>query len=259
MSSSHRHLAATAVAVLIGIAAGAGAAEKAGLDPQWTEKLFDRTVFDLGVVPAGLDRRPVVTIVNTRKAPIRIRAVVDSGAGVRCTQPAKNVLQPGESTTIEVRPDTRRFRGEKDSVFWVEFDQPEFASTPIRIHWDTRSDLVVNPGRFTFDAAKTGETMSKSVVIRHVGTADWKVKAASCDNKSFEVAVQETRREKKADGTTDVICDVTVTRRADAPAGKVDTRVLIELDDTRQKSFEILLQGEFGNTAAKQQQGASAE
>jgi hypothetical protein len=243
---------------MIGIATGASGAEKPALDPQWAEKLFDRTEIDFGVVPAGLVCTRVVSIMNSRRAPIRIRAVRDSGAGVRCTQPAKKILQPGESTTIEVRPDTRRFRGKKESAFWVEFDQPEFADTPIRILWETRTDLVVNPGRFAFGAAKPGSTTSTTVVIRHVGAAHWKIKSASCDDKLFGIAVRETNREKKADGTWDVIYDVTATRRAEAPAGKADTRVLIELDDTRQKSFEILLQGEFGNTAIKQREGTSA-
>jgi hypothetical protein len=243
--------AAASLAFVLEIATGVHGAEKPKLERGWAEGLLDRREVNLGAVPPGLDCVIVVSITNRLQTPIRIHRVRDSTAGIRCTQPAKKFLQPGESTSFEVRPDTRRYRGKKETHVPIEFDQPEWAEVAIRISWDARTDIVVNPGRFAFDTAKYREVVSKTVSIRHVGAADWKINAASCDDKSFEVSVRETSREKKGDGTTDVISDVTVARRADAPAGKVDTRVLVELDDPKQKSFEILLQGEFGNTTVK--------
>jgi hypothetical protein len=67
----------------------------------------------------------------------------------------------------------------------------------------------------------------------------------------FEVSFRETRREKKAEGEAEVDCDVTVIRRANAPAGTVETGVVVELDDARQKSFQLLVQGEFRVNEAK--------
>jgi hypothetical protein len=53
------------------------------------------------------------------------------------------------------------------------------------------------------------------------------------------------------DRKTEVDYEIVVTRRADAPPGKIDTRVAIELDDPRSKSFSIPVTGEATETVKK--------
>lgn len=225
-------------------------AEDAKPEPRWAEGLFDRLDVNFGTVPYGLDCIPVVTITNRLQVPLRISEVTET-ALIYKNQPARNGLIPGESVAIELQPKTRHFQGLKMGAVSVEFDRPEWAEVRIPIKGEIRSDLVVYPGRFDFGNVKAGKAASKTIAIKYAGAADWKITAVACQDKSFDALFREVRRESNRAGKTEVNCELTVTRRGDAPTGKIDARVVVELNDPRSKSFEVIVQGEFQDEKVK--------
>jgi hypothetical protein len=92
------------------------------------EKMFpDGLVKDFGDVPHGAQLLHRFPITNTRAEPIQI-AYLKGGCDCVTAQATKRILQPGESTTIEVRLDGRRFSGAIMETVRVKVVGSEFES-----------------------------------------------------------------------------------------------------------------------------------
>lgn len=246
-SLKQRLAIAPLIAVLASIAVSADNTEP---NARWAEKLFERPKVDFGTVPKGLDCRPIVRINNNLNVRVRIAEISDS-SGMRHRDPPRKNLLPSDSLAIELQPDTRRYMGRKDSSIHVTFDQPEFVQVTIPITGVIRSDLVVYPGQFDFGTVKAGEATTKTIAIRYLGDQNLKIVSAKCPDKTIDVSFQETQREIVEGGKTDIVCELSLTRRADAPTGEIDTHVTVELDDRPAKPFEVIVRGEFREAKSK--------
>ena len=98
-----------AILALVALAVTASTAPAQG----WAEKMFkDGSSHDFGSVPRGAQLFHRFTITNIYAVRMEITAV-KSGCGCVSATAAKRVLEPRESTTIDVNMDARRFTGPK--------------------------------------------------------------------------------------------------------------------------------------------------
>src|SRR2546422_10868746 len=80
----------------------------------WSDKLFDNLNHDFGYVARGYFTK-TFTITNNQRKPVHIQSVEPSCRVCTAAKPDKDLLQPGESTALDVRIDTFSYT-EKTSV-----------------------------------------------------------------------------------------------------------------------------------------------
>jgi hypothetical protein len=211
----------------------------------WAVKLFDTLEVDCGTVPAGLECPQTVTLTNRSTVAVRISHIPMSKPGLRNLRLDKKTLQPSEMTAFRFAFDTIRFRGLKETGIELQFDQPEFAEVRILVKGETRSDLVVESGRFDLGNVECGQTAIQTISLKYLGDADWRIKQIGCDEKSVGASFKEVRRQTNRDGKTEVECELTATLSPIAPAGKIDAKISVELNDAKSRSFDVIVTGEI--------------
>jgi hypothetical protein len=97
-------------------------------DDDWAGRLFPRgTTHDFGNLERGTSQQHRFSMYNLYRVPIEVTEIRTTCSCLNCA-PSKKVLQPGESGSIDVTIDTRRFSGSKNFTIYVTVG-PKYVST----------------------------------------------------------------------------------------------------------------------------------
>jgi hypothetical protein len=125
--------------------------------------MFEEVSYDFGTVPRGSKRVHAFAVNNASREPLRILSI-----RIPCNcvtaHATKSELAPGESTTVIVYLDTRRFSGAMTKYAYVLFDRPrEEAQLVVRAF--SHDGLFCEPDSLAFGKAKKGASLEKSMSI----------------------------------------------------------------------------------------------
>jgi len=204
----------------------------------WAEKMLASGLsHDFGTVPRGaqlLHRFPVTNIYAVR---MEITAV-QSGCGCVTAAAAKRVLEPKESTTIDVRMDASRFQGPK-SVGVRMTVGPEFVSSAeLRVTAQSRADLVFNPGQIQFGVVNAGAGASQTVDLEYAGGRELSVTDVVVNNIPVEAKITELYRKPGQIGY-----QVRATLKATAPSGSFKDFIHLKTNDPAMPLVSLLAEG----------------
>jgi adenosyl cobinamide kinase/adenosyl cobinamide phosphate guanylyltransferase len=217
----------------IGLFAGSARAQS----QNWADQLVEKKSHDFGYVPRNgkYDHEFVVKNVTNRR--VHIASATPSCPVCTITKPEKEWLEPGESTVIKASINTRSVLGHKDVTITVAFDQPSRASTLLKLHCYSRSDIVFSENEIGLGVIKKGQSATKTISIAYAGTSDWRISGAACNNPAIDTELVEVRR---GGGLVDYELRVTV--KPDAPPGVIRDRVWLGVNDSYNKSgIEVAL------------------
>lgn len=204
----------------------------------WAEKMFkDGLTHDFGVVPHGAQLFHRFTITNIYAVRMEVTSLV-SGCGCVTATAAKRVLEPRETTTIDVSMDARRFTGSKSVAVRVTVG-PEFTSSAeLQVSAQSRADIVFNPGQVTFGQVTYGNTATTTVDVEYAGTLPWKINEVTVPKDlPVEVTSKELYRRHAQVGYR-----LTVTLKKDAPPGAVKEFVYLKTNDPNASLVPLLLE-----------------
>ncbi len=213
------------------------AATQAPAQVGWAEKMLKETSHDWGTVPRGgklVHRFAVTNIYAVRMEIVQLT----SGCGCVSASAPKRVLEPRESTFIEVVMDTSRVVGPKSVV--VKFSVgPEFVSAAeMRVTANVRGDIVFNPGQFNFGSVPRGQTPTLSLDVEYAGPFAWQVKEISIRKDfPFTIASRELYRQPGRIGY-----QLQLTLKADAPAGAIKEDFYLKTNDPTTPLVPILVE-----------------
>jgi len=222
-----------AVAAVVAVVA----APVAVAQSSWADPLVDVKKLDFGVIATGSEAVKVVTIENTTQYPVQISSI---STGCRCAevgQPGKTLLQPGEQTTLEVRMNTRSFKGQRDTSLSIYFDAPQFAEVRIPISAYIRTDVVFEPGKVDFGKLDFLAGKTTTVRIAYAGRPDWKIKDVRITSKELTAVLRETAR---AGGT--VAYDLDMTLAPETKPGKIRDIVTLVTDDASNPYVPLIVE-----------------
>jgi hypothetical protein len=205
----------------------------------WAEKMFkDGLSHDFGSVPRGaqLSHRFVVTNIYAVRMEI---TSITPGCGCVTANPVKRVLEPRESTTIDVTMDTRRFTGLKAVGITVTVG-PDFISTAhLRVNANSRADIVFNPGQVSFGTVTRGQAASQVIDVEYAGVLDWQVTEASANDLPVEVSLSELYRRPGQVGYR-----VRVTLKPNAPIGALKGDLFLKTNDPASPLLPVLVEAQ---------------
>ncbi len=204
----------------------------------WAEKMFKEGLsHDFGSVPRGAQLAHRFTITNIYAVRMEIISV-QSGCGCVTATPAKRVLEPRESTTIDVAMDARRFTGMKTVGITVTVGPDFISSAHLRVSANSRADIVFNPGQVSFGTVTRGQAASQVIDVEYAGVLEWQVTEASAKDLPVEVTLNELYRRPGQVGYR-----VRVTLKADAPIGTLKGDLFLKTNDPASPLLPVLVEG----------------
>jgi len=218
------------LALLTGSASGQG----------WAEKMIKGDLtHDFGTHPRGGVLTHSFTITNIYAVRMEILSL-KSGCGCVTAEAKKRVLEPRESTAIEVRMDTRRFTGPKTVGVRVTVG-PEFVSSAeLRVTGNCRTDIVFNPGQVNFGTITRGQAPAQVVDVEYVGPLAWQVEEVIAKDMPFTAEVKELYRRPGGVGYR-----LTVTAKADSSSGTHKHTIFLKNNDPASPMVPLLVEATF--------------
>jgi hypothetical protein len=205
----------------------------------WAEKMFkDGLTHDFGVVPHGAQLFHRFTITNIYAVRMEIIGLT-SGCSCVSANAVKRVLEPRESTTIDINMDARRFTGPKSVAIRLTVG-PEFTSSAeLKVTANSRADIVFNPGEVQFDQVARGQALTKTVDVEYAGTLNWQIKEVKVAKElPLMVAVTDLYRR-----TGQVGYQLKVTLKPEAPVGPLKEYVYLVTNDPNAPMVPLLVEG----------------
>ena len=205
----------------------------------WADRLFSESAHDFGPVPRGAKVRHNFVLTNRTGEAITI-VNVHASCGCTTGRALASLVPPGQSAVVEAEMDTRNFVGRKSTVLYVSVVTAggRAGEAGLGVSSMILSDIVLNPGAIDFGTVARGQTPSQLVQIDRVGLPDWRVSRIVSNCKAIDAILQETARSGAAVGYR-----LTVTLRADAPAGTFRDEIRLVSNDRESPSFPIQLGG----------------
>ncbi|MSR31684.1 MAG: DUF1573 domain-containing protein [Gemmataceae bacterium] len=209
-----------------------------GLAQPWAEKLFkEGVVHDFGTVPRGAQLFHRFTLTNIYAVKLEITNLRSGCGCVSASCPVK-VLEPRETTTIDVSMDARRFTGQKSVIVYVTVG-PEFVSTAeLRVSGNCRSDVVFNPGQVSFGTVAKGQKTDRSVEVEYAGAQDWKITELVSKDLPVDAILKETYRRPGQVGY-----EVQVTLKPGAASGSFKDFLYLKTNDSTTPLLAVLVEG----------------
>jgi hypothetical protein len=137
----------------------------------------------------------------------------------------KNVLQPNEEGSVEIRVDTGQFLGSKTGTPFVRIENGYRTEVRLWVHARSREDVAFSQ---ILDLAKIkrGDTPTTQMTVTFLGRPKLQVTGAKCDSNFLQINVRELTR-----GAAETTYQVRATVRADIPEGNWCSEVRLLTND----------------------------
>lgn len=193
---------------------------------------------DFGSVARAAKTEHRFAITNIYPQQMHIRAV---RASCGCTTPIieTETIEPGQTGSILARFNTGTFTGQKQANLTVSIDRPYFQELQLNVRGYIRSDIVFNPGELNFGAVPEGEAKQVSVSLEYAGRSDWAVLEASSSEAFVKTRFEEVSRANGRVGYK-IFADLD----ANAPAGLINSQIVLRTNDNRLTTVPLTLLGE---------------
>jgi hypothetical protein len=204
----------------------------------WAEKMFKEGLsHDFGSVPRGAQLSHRFAITNIYAVRMEITSL-KSGCGCVTATAVKRVLEPRESTTIDVTMDARRFTGAKTVGITITVGPDFISSAQLRVSANSRADIVFNPGQVSFGTVTRGQAASQVIDVEYAGVLEWQVTEASAKDLPVEVKFSELYRRPGQIGYR-----VRVSLKPDAPVGPLKGHLFLKTNDPASLLLPVLVEG----------------
>jgi hypothetical protein len=229
----NRFLALAALAILTASASAQG----------WAEKMFpEGLTHDFGTVARGTQLLHKFKITNIYAVRMEITSI-KSGCGCVTASAAKLVLEPRESTTIEVRMDARRFSGPKSVGIRVTVGPEYINSAQLTVTANSRADVVFNPGQVSFGTVTRGQVLTQTIDVEYAGKLPWQVTEVVAKDVPYSVSITELYRQPgRLGGAGKVGYRLSATLKEDAPVGTLTHHVYLKTNDSASPLVPVLIE-----------------
>jgi hypothetical protein len=191
---------------------------------------------DFGNVPRGAQLFHRFTITNLYAVRMEITGV-RSGCGCVTATAAKRVLEPRESTTLDVSMDSRRFTGAKTVAVSVSVGPEFISSAELKVSANSRADIVCNPGEVAFGSVPRGQAASQTIDVEYAGALAWQISEVLAKDMPLDVSIKELYRRPGQVGY-----QLKVTLKPEAAAGALKQIVYLKTNDPATPVVPVLVE-----------------
>jgi hypothetical protein len=205
-------------------------------DP-WAQQMVAAKKINFGVIATGSEAKKRIEVKNVYRDVVHI-SDVSTTCGCSAATTGKQILQPGESTHVEVQMNTQKFSRRKDSNLIIKFSSPRFAEVRIPITAYIRTDVVISPGLLKFGEVEAGSEGAAVVEITYAGRADWNIVDIKFSNRNMKATLSPPQRSAGL-----VRFRLTMTLNGSATAGPIRDLVTIVTNDQTNPYVPLMVGG----------------
>lgn len=209
----------------------------AAMGQSWAEKLFkEGTSHDFQSIPRGAQLYHKFKMTNIYAVPLEI-VNIRTSCSCATVAPSAKLLEPRQEGAIEITLDSRRFTGPKTVSVFVTVG-PQYTSTAeLRLSFNSRGDVVLNPGEVNFGVVPVGQASSQTIEVEYAGTLDWRVSEVAKGSAPVDASFEEMYRRPGQVGYR-----VKVNLRTDAPAGSHKWELFLKTNDPAGQLVPVLVE-----------------
>jgi Protein of unknown function (DUF1573) len=208
---------ATVLLVMLGVVSiGRGAAES----------YFAEKSHDFGPMPRGALLVHQFQFTNKGKEPLLIVRVRATCTCLIATAPAQRI-KPGETASINVQMDTRRFAGPKTETIYVNFKEPQVEEVALRIQANAREEFSMSSDKIAFGRIRVGTGAKTSVQATLAGDPKWEITEVKSESDYVSATAKLLRR-----AGNEVTFEIAATLRPDLPPGQWHTEIWLRTNNT---------------------------
>lgn len=204
---------------------------------QWAEQMVTTKKIDFGVIATGSEAKKYVEVKNIYNVEVYISDVTTT-CGCSAAAIGERTLQPGQTSLVEVKMNTQKFRQKKDSNLIIKFGRPQLAEVRVPITAYIRTDVVFNPGSIRFGEVPVGTEGTAEVAIAYAGRPDWDIETIKIANKGLKARLSAPLR----DGGN-INFKLTMTLSKSAPIGPLRDLVTIVTNDRTNPYVPLMIEG----------------
>jgi hypothetical protein len=208
-----------------------------GADALAAPKLkVDSTHFDFGFTPEGLPVIHRYWAYNVGTDTLKINRVRPS-CGCTTVPLTKKELAPGDSVSLELKFDTKRFKGQIAKTAAIDSNDPDHPET--QLHFSARVGLwegivVAKPNQVYLDTLGSNEKM---VTLKNTSIADYKISIVSPMAEFMTMELSSTT----LPGKGEVSLSIRTTPKT--PIGEYNASVTLHLDGPEPHNLSIPVYG----------------
>ena len=157
-------------------------------------------------------------------------------ASCGCTTPIleHQTIKPGETGSLIAHFNTDRFNGEKKATLTLSISRPYATELQLNVRGYIRTDVVMSPGEADFGSVPESTSRQLSIDLNYAGRSDWQIADVVCP---FPFIRSEFREISRGGGRVRYAIDVEL--QESAPAGYLESQLVVRTNDNRLKSFPI--------------------
>ena len=204
---------------------------------EWARKMFASRKVDFGTVAAGSETVHEFVFQNIYEEDVHIKSV-RSSCGCATVSIQKEHLKTWEKGAIVAKFNTDRFRGQRSATVTVVIDKPFRAEVQLQVKGNIRGDIVFSPGSVAFDEVKSSTPKTRKIRITKYGNSSWRIQDVRSRYTHVAVHLTELHRSRES-----VTYDMTITTKATAPEGYIQSELLIVTNDRGNQQVPISMTG----------------
>jgi hypothetical protein len=198
-------------------------------------KMWPATSHDFGSVPRGAQLLHRFAWTNTESRPLEIvESRVSCGCATVTATP--RILQPGQSGTLDVAVDARRFVGAKTVTVQLLLGPESPIGITLQINATSRQDVVFNPGQIQFGYLKEGATATQTLDIEYAGPLDYRIDSVNAPP-HLKAEIEPIYKKPGQIGHR-----LKVTLQPTAPAGDLRQIVQLKTNDSQNPVLDVLVE-----------------
>ena len=199
------------------------------------ESYFDERGKDFGIVPRGPMLVHYFKVTNTTKETVTISTLGVSCGCVTATAPL-STIKPGESTSLTVTMDTRRFTGPKAVTVYVRFSAPRYEEVTLLMQANGRDDFSMTPDTLVFGTIRRGSEPKASVQVSFLSDPNFTIKDPTAESNFVKPEVTQIKR-----NGPEVVYEISAKLRPELPVGKWFTDVWVQTSNPSMPKLRIPL------------------
>jgi hypothetical protein len=156
----------------------------------------------ISIEPAGLDfglmqqfqaETATIVITNTGDADL-ILGEVEATCGCTAAEPVEGVLEPGQSTNLDITFNSQKFRGDTVKYVKIHSNDPFNSLLEVPIHSYVHAALIIEPSEnaLAFHSVRAGSTKERTLTFSTEDVPELTVTATRYSEDLFDVQVRES-------------------------------------------------------------------
>lgn len=203
---------------------------------------FDQDEWDFGYAPGNAMVKHTFLIKNTGTETLKITKVKPS-CGCTSAPLAKDVLEPGESTELEVGFKTLKFKGEVSKKITITSSDPVDSMVTISFKANVsrpHPSVKVEPDLFDFVQIYEGERAKLTTVLTNI--SDSKLSLSTVDVPRVDYIDFKLQKDVLNPGQS---CKLEVQVKKNAPTGILREAITFDVGDSGQRRLSVPIRGEI--------------